>query len=79
MELRNQDFRVPILSSQGEGNINGAVKWQGAVGHGGVREPEHAWTFQAREPGEPIGFRNEGWQVTARRNGQKTSRTVQLT
>ena len=23
-------------------------------GRGGVREPVHAWTFQAREPGDPI-------------------------
>jgi len=25
-------------------------------GRGGVREPGHAWTFQVREPGDPIGF-----------------------
>jgi hypothetical protein len=29
---------------------------------GGVSEPVHAWTFQAREPGDPISFRNAVWQ-----------------
>jgi hypothetical protein len=31
--------------------------WQGASGHGGVYDPVHAWTFQTREPGGPVGFR----------------------
>ena len=34
-----------------------APLWQGAYGHGGVYEPVHAWTFQTREPGGPVGFR----------------------
>ena len=31
--------------------------WQGARGHGGVYDPVHAWKFQTREPGGPVGFR----------------------
>ena len=31
--------------------------WQGTEWHGGVVEPQHAWKLQAREPGDPIGFR----------------------
>ena len=39
----------------------GRQHWQSrygraVVGRGGVVEPVHAWTFQAREPGDPIGF-----------------------
>jgi hypothetical protein len=30
--------------------------WQDASGHGGVRDPEHVWKLQAREPGDPVGF-----------------------
>jgi hypothetical protein len=39
-----------------------APLWQGAFGHGGVNEPVHAWTFQTREPGGPVGFH---WQREA--------------
>ena len=54
--------------------------WQGNSGHGGVCEPVHAWTFQSREPGGPVGFhlyananvRGHRW------NGQKTSPTESL-
>ena len=31
--------------------------WRDRCGHGGVPEPVHAWTFQTREPGDPVGFR----------------------
>jgi len=41
-------------------------------------DPVHAWTFQAREPGDPIGFRTASWRITAVRNGQSTSQTVRL-
>ena len=41
-------------------------------------EPEHARTFQAREPGDPIGFLAEWWRITAVRNGQRTSQTALL-
>ena len=41
--------------------------WRAKHGHGGVEDPVHVWKLQAREPGDPIGFR----QV---RNGQKTPR-----
>ena len=30
--------------------------WQGVARHGGVLDPAHAWTFQAREPGDPAGL-----------------------
>ena len=43
------------------------------------REPVHAWTFQAREPGDPIGFPIARWHITAMGNGQTTSQTVLLT
>ena len=49
-------FRVPILSCQGEGNIVAADTWRGRGGRGGVIDPVHASTSQAREPGDPIGF-----------------------
>jgi len=52
--------------------------WQGDSGHGGVYDPEHAWTFQAREPGDPIGFRIALWPITAVRNDQTTSLAVKL-
>jgi hypothetical protein len=42
-------------------------------------EPEHAWTFQAREPGDPIGFLTVWWHITAVRNGQRTSPRALLT
>jgi len=48
-------------------------------GRGGVKDPEHAWTFQAREPGDPIGVSNQAWRITRDENGQRTSRTVLLT
>ena len=53
--------------------------WQGIDGHGGVHDPVHVWTFQAREPGDPVGFHFDRGDVTSRWNGQKTPRAVQLT
>ncbi len=41
-----------------------APLWQGACGHGGVNEPVHAWKFQTRQPGGPVGFRFQ--RVTGR-------------
>ena len=39
-----------------EGNdIVSIATWRDRLGHGGVGEPVHAWTFQTREPGDPIG------------------------
>lgn len=34
-------------------------KWQGALGRGGVVDPEHVSKFQAREPGDPAGLRRK--------------------
>ena len=33
----------------------GALR-QACGGHGGVLDPVHTWTFQAREPGDPAGL-----------------------
>jgi hypothetical protein len=52
--------------------------WQGRDGRGGVYEPVHAWTFQAREPGDPISFSIAMWCNTATGNGQSTSQAVPL-
>ena len=53
--------------------------WRGSGGRGGVIDPVHAWTSQAREPGDPVGFRQArvAWSLV-RRNGQKTFQTVML-
>ncbi len=42
-------------------------------------EPVHAWTFQAREPGDPISFSIAPWRITAVENGQRTSPRALLT
>jgi len=42
-------------------------------------EPVHAWTFQAREPGDPISFFAVLWRITGAENGQSTSQAVLLT
>ncbi len=47
---------MPILSCLGEGNIVTTATGKVADGRGGVIEPGHAWTFQAREPGDPHGL-----------------------
>ena len=47
----------------------------GTYGRGGVEEPAHAWTFQAREPGDPMSFQ----RAVARWNGRKTPQAVQPT
>jgi hypothetical protein len=39
----------------------------------------HVWTFQAREPGDPVGFHFDRGDVTSKWNGQKTLQAVQLT
>ncbi len=52
--------------------------WQGIDGHGGVRDPVHAWTFQAREPGGPIGFLTTSWHLAVVGNDQQTFQTVPL-
>ena len=41
-------------------------------------EPVHARTFQAREPGDPIGFPAARRQIAVAGNGQTTSQTVRL-
>ncbi len=79
IELRNHQFRVPILSCQGEGKIVITANGKVDDGRGGVNEPVHAWTFQAREPGDPIGVSAAEWRNTAAENGQTTSQTVLLT
>jgi len=70
---------VPILSCQGEGNIVTTAIGKVVDGRGGVTEPVHAWTFQAREPGDPISFYTALWRITAVENGQSTSQAVLLT
>jgi len=52
--------------------------WQGSDGHGGVCDPVHAWTFQAREPGGPIGFLTTSWHIAVVGNDQQTFQTVPL-
>ena len=54
--------------------------WQGIDGHGGVGDPVHAWTFQAREPGDPVGFRCTRWQVhrTAERSENASGGTADM-
>lgn len=47
-------------------------------GHGGVLEPVYAWTFQTREPGDPMGFHTAWWNITAVWNGHRTSQRVRL-
>ena len=49
-------IRVPTLSRQGEGNTEWAAIGKAQRGRGGVEDPVHAWTFQTREPRDPIGF-----------------------
>ena len=49
-------FRVPILSCPGEGNTVTTAYGKVVDGHGGVTEPVHAWTFQAR----PVSRENGG-------------------
>jgi hypothetical protein len=38
----------------------------------------HAWTFQAREPGDPVGFLKAAAYLPLAGNDQKTSPTVLL-
>ena len=54
--------------------------WQGTDGRGGVEEPEHAQTSQAREPGDPIGFRWATWLVhrTTERSANVTDGTADM-
>ena len=53
--------------------------WQGFHGRGGVREPVHAWTFQAREPGDPSGLLHPmGPSPAAVKDGQQTSQRAPL-
>ena len=55
-----------------------AASRRAAKRHGGVVEPKHVWKLQTREPGDPIGFRNDSWCITAMWNDQKTLQAVQL-
>ncbi len=48
---RRQHRRVPLMARCDDGR-------------GGVEEPVHAWTFQAREPGDPVGFLRS-WHIAA--------------
>ena len=48
------------------GLISGLVEYR--CGHGGVREPVHARTFQTQEPGGPVGFRFQ-WVAIAEEIG----------
>ena len=49
---------------------------QGVDGHGGVTDPVHVSKFQAREPGEPVGIREEKLRP---RSGFKTDRWFNVT
>ena len=69
---------MPILSCLGEGNTVTTANGKVVDGRGGVIEPVHAWTFQVREPGDPISFSMALWRITAVENGQPTSQAVLL-
>ena len=55
IELRNLNFRVPTWSLYGEGNIGTIAYGKIVADTAESWEPEHAWKFQSREPGDPIG------------------------
>ena len=61
------------------GRQHGQRRYGRAVAQrGGVVEPVHAWTFQAREPGDPVGFLKAAAYLPLAGNDQKTSPTVLL-
>jgi len=55
------EFGVPTLSKQAEGHIDGSVM-RVVVGPCAVRDPEHARSLRAREPGDPM----PAWSVDRR-------------
>ncbi len=78
IELRNQLFsRADLVMLWGRQHGQSRY-WRATARRDGVREPVHAWKLQAREPGDPVGFRRARRYVATRRNGQKTSPTVTL-
>ena len=68
-------YRVPTLSKQGEGNTVWTAIGKAHYGRDGVEGPVHAWTFQSREPRDPIGFPSKGGISPSNGNGQQTSPT----
>ena len=55
-ELRNHGFGVPTLLDDGEGNTVCGDMQRVAHRPCGVRDPVHAWTLYAREPGDPASW-----------------------
>ena len=47
---------VPTLYNDGEGNTVYVVIQRDTHRPRGVRDPEHAWTLYAREPGDPVNW-----------------------
>ena len=56
MEPRNQRFGVPTLSNRWKATSSAALS-RAAGGPRAVREPGHARSLHAREPGEPMAAR----------------------
>ncbi len=56
IELRNHLSEVPTLLDDGEGNTVYVVIQRDTHRPRGVRDPEHAWTLYAREPGDPVNW-----------------------
>ena len=60
----SSDIKIPVCRpcpDKGKATSSSPPR-QGDGGHGGVIEPVHASKFQAREPGDPVGFR---WELAA--------------
>ncbi len=62
----SSDITVSVCRScpDVEKAISSLPLWRGSGGRGGVCDPVHAWTSQAREPGDPIGFHFECRGIT---------------
>lgn len=69
----SSEIQIPVCrpcTDKGKATSPSALR-QGEGGHGGVAEPGHVSKFQAREPGDPDGIRDE---KPLRRSGFKTDR-----
>lgn len=57
----SSEIKVPVgrpCTDKGKATSSSPPR-QGEDGHGGVVEPEHVSKFQAREPGDPVGIRDD--------------------
>ncbi len=57
IELRNHPSGVPTMWTEGEGNTVYCAGQRVVYRPRGVKDPEHAWTLYAREPGDLSGTR----------------------